>query len=50
MELTKNGINGTNIKKDFRIFQMPEQAKSLIYRAKQPEKTKKAHCKRLQKM
>jgi len=23
MELTKNGINGTNIKKDFRIFQMP---------------------------
>jgi hypothetical protein len=50
MELTKNGINCTNIKKDFRIFQMPEQAKSLIYQAKQPEKTKKAHCKRLQKM
>jgi len=36
--------------KDFCNIQIPEQQKSLIYQAKQPEKAKKAHCKRLQKM
>jgi len=35
MELTKNGINGTNIKKDFRIIQIVKSFKCLVGKAKQ---------------
>jgi hypothetical protein len=48
MELTKNGINCTNIKKDFPEIQILDLRKRLIYRAKQRVLDKKPHCKRLQ--
>jgi hypothetical protein len=50
MELTKNGINCTNIKKLFAEIQIPNLRKRLIYQATQPILDKKPHCKRLQQM
>jgi hypothetical protein len=35
MELTKNGINATNIRKDFSIFQMQNPSKCLVWWANQ---------------
>jgi hypothetical protein len=49
-ELTENGINDANIKKDFGIIQILKSLKSLILLAKQLHRRLKPHCKRLQAM